>query len=612
VCGIAGVLALGERPPDPDWARVLLAALGHRGPDGQGVFCEGRVLLAHTRLAIIDPGPGGDQPMRSADGRFVIVQNGEIYNHRELAPELEDTRPLASRSDTEVLLELLARDGRAALPRLRGMFAFALWDRTGERLLLARDRIGKKPLLTVRTSEFFAFASEAAALLRLPFVRARLDREALADWLRLLYVPAPHTLLEGIRKLPAASTLEVTPEGADTTPARWWTLPAPDPEARPDAAWFAALDHELVEATRLRTVSDVPIGLFLSGGIDSNVVLEALSRTGHRPIHAFTLGFAGLPDERALARAGARRLADQHTELVIDPDLARELDGILAQFGDPLADSAVVTTALLARAAARHVKVILNGDGGDELFAGYPRYRFARRADLARDHPAARALLAWRAGGRCHEREALAALDAGRPMEAARALGSVWTQSGVAELLADGWPQGRDGRLPHTPGTGLTEALFAWDAHAYLPDDLLVKVDVASMAHGLENRSPLLDHRLFERVATLPPARRASAFVTKPLLRRHARGRVAPAVLRAPKRGFALPLDAWLSGPLAPWVDDLLARPGVTAPLFRPGAVRHELEAFRAGCGGPVAPYRLWALAVLEWWVRHFDVAIGA
>jgi len=616
MCGIAGVLALTDRPPDPAWGPLLLEALRHRGPDGQSLFTEGRVLLAHTRLAIIDLGAGGAQPMRSADGRHVIVQNGEIYNYSERATALEQRGvSLRTRSDTEVLLESVARRGPDALAELRGMWAFALWDREREALLLARDRLGKKPLLIARTPEFVAFASEAAALLRLPFVRARLDRASLRDWLRLLYVPAPHTLLEGVKRLPSASWVTLSASQPDAAPVRYWTPPAPDPGQRADAAWFETFDRELLEAARLRTVSDVPIGVFLSGGLDSNLVLDSLRRSGQSPIRTFTLGFAGEEDERPLARLGAARSSDHHTELEISPEIAPEIEAVLGHFGDPLGDSAVVTAALLAREARPHVKVIVNGDGGDELFGGYPRYRFAARADLASRLPGGAGVLRALCRERPNALESLDALGGRDPGTAARALGSVFAGGELAALLAPEFAIGRAAEPPTWPGKhgpGLVDAMFAWDASVYLPDDLLVKIDVASMAHGLENRSPLLDHRLFEHVARLAPARRADLWRTKPLLRDYAAGRLPAELLRAPKRGFQLPLDRWLRGPLSGWLEGLAGDPQATAPLFRPGVVRAELVSFRDHRGGDTAPFRLWALAVLEWWARHFSVELGA
>jgi asparagine synthase (glutamine-hydrolysing) len=615
VCGIAGVVALGDRPIEPGWGATLLEALSHRGPDGHGVFCEGKVLLAHTRLAILDLSSAGEQPMHSASDRHVLIHNGEVYNYRDLVPALEARGVrLRSRSDTEVVLESLALDGPAAMGRFRGMWADAFWDRDRQELLLTRDRLGKKPIVWTRTPDYFAFASEARTLLQLPFVRARLDRRALPHYLQQLYVPAPYTLLEGVRKLPAASWMRVRPGSAPEEPVRWWQLPEPNRAAHADAAWFEGFDADLIEATRLRTVSDVPVGVFLSGGVDSNVVLEALYRGGHRPIHTFTLGFHGLADERPLAAPGAKRFADSHVELVITPDLVPDIEAALAGFADPLGDSAVVTNALIAREAAKHVKVILNGDGGDELFGGYARYPFARRADWARRVPGADLVLRQRYGGRPNAMAALEALGRSQPLEAAAALGGVLSPQSLPNLLAPESPAAHRLAPPSFPGAcgpGLVDALFAWDTGRYLPDDLLVKVDVASMAYALENRSPLLDHLLFERVAALPPARRVDGLQTKPLLKHHAQGRIAREVLAASKRGFALPLEQWLRGPLAPWLDRLLAPPQATASLFREGVIAREREAFRTGRADELAAIRLWSLAALEFWARTFGVEIG-
>jgi asparagine synthase (glutamine-hydrolysing) len=619
MCGIAGVYALTERPPDPAWGALLTRALGHRGPDGNGVFHDDRVLLAHTRLAIIDLSEGGRQPMASADGRHQIILNGEIYNHAELRSALEgDGATFRSRSDTEVLLQLLARQGPAGLPRASGMFAFALYDARERSLLLGRDRLGKRPLLWTRTPEFVAFASEAAALLALPFVRATLDPGALRDYLRYLYVPAPASLLAGVSKLPPASLLRLQPtaRGATDTPERWWVPPAPNPDQRADTAWEAELETRLEQATRLRTVSDVPIGLFLSGGIDSNVVLERLHRVGHRPLRAFTVGFEGLPDERAIAAEGAARYADDHAVLSIRPDVAHEVPAILRHFGEPLGDSAIVTTYLIAREASKHVKVILNGDGGDELFGGYARYPFARRVDLARRWPGGAALLRGIYGGRPELAEVWPALDAGDFDAAARALSALTSTADERVLLRERFLGAAAGAARASGSRGdskpreLASAVAAWDAEAYLPDDLLVKVDLASMAHALENRSPFLDHRLWEHVASLPPARRFHWRKTKPLLRRYARGRIPEAALQAPKQGFQLPLDAWLRGPLRSWADGLLRAPEATAPLYRPGATAALLDRYHAGAADRLAPYRIWSLAALELWAREFRVSI--
>jgi asparagine synthase (glutamine-hydrolysing) len=613
MCGIAGVYALTERAPDPGWGALLAGALAHRGPDGHGVYADERVVLAHRRLAIIDLGEGGRQPMSSGDGRHVIVQNGEIYNYRELREGLvADGVTMRTSSDTEVLVEAFARGGISALEAMRGMFAFGCYDRVSGDLTLARDRLGKKPLVYVETPEFLAFASEAQALLTLPFVRAALDERALRDYVELLYVPAPWTLLEGVRKLPAGHVLRIDGLARRAAgPERWWSLPRTDPALRPDRAWFEELERLLLESTRLRTESDVPIGVFLSGGIDSNAVLECLKRAGHRPIHAFTIGFEGQPDERALARPGAAAHADRHTELIVRPDLAADIPSILGHFGEPLGDSAVINNALIARAAAPHVKVILNGDGGDELFGGYARYRFCRRVDIAGRVPGGRALLGRLLGAHDHAAAVLAALARGRPQDGARALGSVTPPARSAGLLREGAPPPRALELPDTGDGSLTGAMFAWDTACYLPDDLLVKVDVASMAFGLENRSPFLDHRLFEHVAPLAASLRASHAETKPLLRRLVRGRIPGEVLRAKKRGFDLPLEAWLRGPLAAWADALVGDPQAISPVLRADAIREEWRAFRAGGAGALAPLRLWGLCALEFWARRFGVAVG-
>lgn len=614
MCGIAGVLSLTDRPPERAWGDILVRALRHRGPDGEGVFADSRAVFAHTRLAIIDPTDAGCQPMQSADGRHLILLNGEIYNHAALRSPLErDGAAFRSRSDTEVLLTLLARRGPGALGSVLGMFAFAFYGRERGDLLLARDRLGKRPLFILRTPDWFAFASEAAALLALPFVRARIDPASVRSYLRYLYVPGTGSMLEGMEKLPPGATLTMRAGSAEPPRvSRYWIPPEPDPEARghADADFRRGLEEELLDSTRLRTVSDVPIGVFLSGGIDSNVVLSLLHRVGHRPIRTFTVGFPGLPDERPLARLGAERYSDEHVELDIPSGVASEVPAIVRSFGEPLGDSGIVTSYLIAREARRHVKVVLNGDGGDELFGGYPRYPFAARLDLVRSIPGGlRAAGLWYRG-RPHSGSVFPALALGDDFCAARALGSVMDPETEArlvrpELLSAARPLGIE---PPPAGAGLTGSLFWWDTVSYLPGDLLYKVDAAPMAHALENRSPFLDHRLFQRLATLPPRRRAHPLRTKPLLRRLARDWIPRPVLAGAKRGFQLPVESWLRGPLRPWLEDLLLNPEATGSLYRPGALGLEVAAFHAGSTDPLVPYRLWNLATLELWARSFHV----
>jgi asparagine synthase (glutamine-hydrolysing) len=630
MCGIAGVYSLTDRPPDPEWGALLVRALRHRGPDGEGVYCDHRALLVHTRLAIIDLTERGRQPMGSHDGRRILTLNGEIYNHEDIRKELEaEGVHFRSRSDTEVLLELLSRRGRDAFEPLLGMFAFALYDRETGDLLLARDRLGKRPLLYVRTPEYLAFASEAAALLRLPFVRARLDRAALVDYERYRYVPTPRTLVEGMWKLPPASTLEINARsgagGSDGRIRSYWTPPSADglrDSPPPDGAFYRRLDELFLDATRIRTVSDVPIGIFLSGGVDSNATLAALHRIGHRPIRAFTVGFPGQADERALARLGARRYADDHVEIEISPDAANLVPTMLRTIGEPIGDSAIVTTYLIAQEASRHVKVALNGDGGDELFGGYARYKMARRIDIAAGLPFGRTLGRMYYSQRPHLQpvfEALASRDAAL---AARRLASHLTleaESGVLapKVLGAGAARAavraalpEAARAPARRPTAFSAALFDWDTNVYLPDDLMVKVDLASMAHALENRSPFLDHRLFELVGSLPVSQRTSPWRAKPLLRRLVRDHVPAPVLRAKKSGFQLPLHTWLRGPLEAWLDDLVGDPQATGSLYRMGALRRELGRFRAGDAGALSGAWFWSAAVLELWAREFSITI--
>jgi asparagine synthase (glutamine-hydrolysing) len=589
VCGIAGHLAFPAA--EPERARRMAERLAHRGPDGAGEWAEGPIALAHRRLSIIDVA-GGAQPMRSADGALAVVCNGEIYNYRELRKELGEER-FRTRSDTEVLLELYARDGVAMVERLRGMFAFALWDARARRLLLARDRFGEKPLVYARRGRELFFASELHALRAgAPEAIGGVDRRALAHYLELLYVPAPLTLLSGARKLPAGHLLLAGEHGVEEQ--RWFTPPAPGSGAT--ALGAAELRGKLAAAVSAQLVSDVPVAALLSGGIDSSAVVGLAAEKVGPGLRTYAVGFGRPDDELPAARLVAERFRTDHRELVIEGGVTELAEQAFAAFSEPLGDSSVVPTAAVMRAVAREVKVVLTGDGGDELFAGYDRYRTLQRLSalpaLSASRLAARAL---------RGKLGRAAEAVGRSGEQRyRALLEVFNQREREALLGES--------LPAAPGADLrvqsdVDAALAFDLIVYLPNDLLMKVDGAAMRFGLEARAPLLDPEL--ALAVLPPAASSKQSASQgKLLLRAALGDLLPReIWQRKKRGFGAPVSAWLRGPLWPMLRDLVGSPAARVRKWLDGrAVERAVADVEAGRGNP---HQAWALLALEQWARR-------
>ncbi len=593
MCGITGVFSIARGGPAADpkaMAARMADTLAHRGPDGADAWGDAAagVGLGHRRLAIIDLTPTGAQPMHSADGRYVMVYNGEVYNFRELRRELEPLgHAFRGTSDTEVMLAAIAQWGlEKAVTRFVGMFAFALFDRKERVLHLVRDRLGIKPLYWSANDGLMLVGSELRALMAHPSFRAEIDREAVAAFLRYSYVPAPSTIFRGVQKLPPGSILTVKHGGAPTiTP--YWRLSevitrAPRRDMAVDEA-AAALDELLRDAVRGRMIADVPLGAFLSGGTDSATVVALMQACAQRPVRTFTIGFLEPAyDEAPYARDIAARLGTEHTEITLGADDAQSLVGNIADwFDEPFADSSQLPTYLVSRMTRRHVTVALSGDGGDELFGGYPKYdmldttwrRFGRLPHGLR-------ALAGRSLGRVPEKMLAAGagivLDPGRAERIgeksrrfAAALAAPTGDAAAAELNAvgavpDGLVPGARGAVPlqRLPGLAgvlpdLASRMQAEDMLNYLPDDILAKVDRCSMAVSLETRVPLIDHRVVEFVWSLPRAIRRGdgpKALLKSVLARH----LPLALVDRPKRGFSVPLGQWLAGPLRGWAENLL------------------------------------------------------
>jgi asparagine synthase (glutamine-hydrolysing) len=640
MCGIAGMVdwrAATSADALRSIAEAMIETVRHRGPDAGDVWveAEGGVALGQRRLAIIDLSPGGAQPMHSADRRFVITFNGEIYNYRDIRRELQAAgHSMRSDSDTEVLLEACALWGvEAAIERAIGMFAFALWDRKTRSLTLARDRLGIKPLYYAATPERILFASQLKAFRPTPYWKPTIDEDAVVGYLRHAYIAQPRTIYREAEKLAPGHILTLR-AGSTPSPKCFWDLrgiaaagqrrndPVPDPREAADR-----LDALLRDSVKLRMIADVPLGAFLSGGIDSSTVVALMQAQSTRSVKTFSIGFheSGY-DEAQCAKQVAAHLGTDHTEFYVEPQHALDVIPHLADwFDEPFADPSQIPTYLVSELTRKHVTVALSGDGGDELFAGYNRYvwaeRLARAVNLVprplrgASAAALRALApqtwnrlfgfvpaAWRPalpGDKLHKITTL--LDNPQPDAIYRRLVSQW------ERPEDVAAAGREPRGPMWDPTiahdfpDLVPRMQLLDMITYLPDDILTKVDRATMAVGLEGRVPLLDHRVVAYSWSLPLEFKLRGGRSKWLLRQVLDRYVPRSLIDRPKMGFGVPIDAWLRGPLREWAESLLA----PARLASDGFVRVEpvRRAWREHLEGSRNwQYPLWTVLMLQAW----------
>ncbi|MCC7032329.1 MAG: asparagine synthase (glutamine-hydrolyzing) [Acidobacteria bacterium] len=611
--------------PGPDTRATverMCLALAHRGPDGAGVLTHGRAVLGHRRLAIIDLSPLGAQPMTSADGACTIVFNGEIYNFQEIRAELEQRGcRFRSGSDTEVLLAAYQEFGAECLKRLRGMFAFAIWDASRETLFAARDRLGKKPLCYRVDGTGFSFASEMQGLAVEPGMSRRPDPLAIHHFLTYGYVPPPLSAFQGVAKLPPAHFLEYR-EGRVRT-ERYWTLRY---EPKLDLTVADAREsvlEQLTEAVRLRLISDVPVGAFLSGGVDSSLVVALMAQFGR--VKTYSIGFDEREyDERHHARSVAERYGTDHHEFVVNPDVRDVLPRLVRHYGEPYADSSAVPSYYLAKLTRQHVTVALNGDGGDESFAGYERYLaavMASRVDwVPRGIRAAGARVVHRLNRRPTRRGLLHRLDrfAAASLEEPRRRYGHWvtnvTNAQKARLYTPEFARlvGSsdsldllDAAYEASDARSFLDATMHADIQMYLPHDLLVKVDIAAMSHGLEARSPLLDHKVVEFAARLPVDLKLRGTTTKYLLKEVARPLLPAALIDRPKMGFGVPIDHWLTHELADVLDEaLFGSRALARGYFDQACLRELVEQQR--CGTARWHHVLWSLLMLELWHREF------
>jgi asparagine synthase (glutamine-hydrolysing) len=640
MCGLAGFLTESGSPTDALARRAsdMADRIAHRGPDDAGTWVDAAagIALGHRRLAVLDLSPAGHQPMLSACGRYVIAFNGEIYNHLELRRDLGPrTGSWRGHSDTETLLAYIAAKGlRAALQSCVGMFAFALWDRERQQLSLARDRLGEKPLYYGWQGRTFLFGSELRALQAHPAFRAEINRDALASFLRLGYIPAPNSIFSGIQKLQPGCYVRVDHRVRDASEERYWSLAdaarigEEEPFLGSDEAGIVTLEKELSRAIKGQSVADVPVGTLLSGGIDSSMVTALMQAHSSRPIKTFTVGFSERQhNEAAHAAAVAKHLGTEHNEVILSPkDALRITPDLPHIYDEPFADPSQLPTQLVMRVARQSVTVALSGDGGDEFFGGYNRYRFLPsisrglasvpqpiRQALGRSlqsltthqwdrllRPVAALVRVSQIGEKIHKL-ASRMRTVNDPYDLFVSVVSQWDRpervvSGAREpssIILDrtAWPQLADPVAQY----------MAVDALSYLPGDILTKVDRAAMAVSLETRAPFLDHRVVEFAWRLPMRFKLRRGVGKWVLRRVLERYVPSELFERPKMGFGVPLDDWLRGPLRPWAEDLLNVSTLRAQgYFDTGIVGQTWQAHLNGASNGT---RLWSVLMFQAWL---------
>jgi len=618
MCGIAGILEFDLNARIDESLLFKMASLiSYRGPDEEGVYVWGAVGLAHRRLSIIDL-YAGHQPMLNEDRSVGLVFNGEIYNYLDLKQELSQKGHFfKTTSDTEVLLKVYEEYGSSGLSRLNGMFAFALWDNHHKQFLMARDRLGKKPLFYYQDSHRLIFASEMKSILVHSQVKREIDQPALDAFLSHGYIPAPETIFRGIKKLPPAHLLTVQKGRVELRP--YWDLhfneglPVPS-----EGKCLEQIDILFQDAVRSRLMSDVPLGAFLSGGIDSSAVVGMMAILTGRPVKTFTIGF----EEQAYseiedARIVARHFGTEHHEMIVKPSAVDLLPDLVWHFDEPFGDSSAIPTYYVCKVASERVKVILSGDGGDELFAGYARYLVA--ADRERYglipgwirrqifRPLVRRIpLDWTGRntlyGMAYYREGRGGYDLGIYPYIKEAL---YTPEFSEQSCTHERPTVSDQVWEASTSLSLLSRLQRADTKSYLPNDILVKVDRMSMAHSLEVRSPLLDYRLMEYLATLPPEIKIRNGMTKHLFKKYVSRFLPPSVMVKKKHGFGVPLDRWFRGDLQGFSKEILLDPKtLSRGYFRQCVLERILQDHVKGKHD--YSVWIWLLLVLELWHRIF------
>lgn len=630
MCGIAGHVHF-EGPVELEPIQLMIQRMRHRGPDDQGILCtkDGKCVFGHTRLSIIDLSPAGHQPMTDPETGNMIVFNGEIYNFLERRKECErDGYRFQSHTDTEVILALYRRYGVVCLSRLRGMFAFAIWNPSQEQLFLARDRVGKKPLHYALPQGGLIFASEIDPLARFPGLERSEDPEALELYLQLQYIPAPWTIYKTIRKLPPAHYALFDRDGLRVE--QYWNIDYRPKVRMTEEDALDGFDEKLTEAVRLRMISDVPLGALLSGGVDSSVIVAMMAKLSGSPIRTFNIGFYDEKfDESAYARQAAEICKTMHHQDMADGNIQATLPVLVRHYGEPYADSSAMPSFLVCEAARRHVTVALNGDGGDELLSGYKRYWASSfqqwLGNIPLSNGSVRTLIdrMEHLTGRADWRSRIS-------RKLLQTLFRMYAHHGwrFTLMYRDFWNDDVRARLMDLPS--VTDLLQQWstqwltkaenladnptdrllwlDHHTYLPDDLLVKMDIASMHCSLETRSPLLDHEVIEYCAALPVKFKVRDRDGKYLLKKLATRYFPPQFVYRKKMGFSVPLAAWLRGPLREVLEDVLRDPAAMAPL-NVQLIEDTLKAFFLQQGHHAS--RLWVLLMFGMWRRSAEGAWG-
>lgn len=620
MCGIAGHIALGTSP-QVQLVQEMVRRIRHRGPDDHGLWTSpgGACVFGHARLSIIDLSPLGHQPMIDPETGNSIVFNGEIYNFQALRAECEAAGDrFRSHSDTEVILALYRRHGVECLHRLRGMFALAIWDEQRQRLFLARDRVGKKPLNYALVDGALIFCSEIDPLSRHPGISREMDLEALELYLQCQYIPAPWTIYKQIRKLPAAHYAILDADGFKIE--KYWDIDYRNKVRVSEADALDGLEDKVTEAVRLRMISDVPIGALLSGGVDSSVVVATMARLSGEPVRTFSIGFR---EEAFNELPHAQQVADwcgtSHHPEILDGDVASLLPLLARHYGEPFADSSAAPSFLVSQVARQNVTVAMNGDGGDELLGGYPRYALSRLKMvtsaatpdiLSADRMVAlagRVAAAKGVSGKVVRK--LVTEFAWPEMRSVNMYGDFWNDELRASLLGENasaslLPQWRSGWLDeaHKHADNAVERMLWYDNHTYLQGDLLVKMDIASMHCGLETRSPLLDHEVMEYCASLPVGYKVKNGVGKSLLKKLAERHFPKEFVHRRKMGFGIPLAKWLRGPLRPLVEAVLRDGRVMVPLD-PAVIGSVLDEFLQREVDHSS--RIWALLMYGLWRQH-------
>ena len=623
MCGIFGLLNFDGSPVERAALKAMAQVTVHRGPDDEGLHLDGACGLGMRRLSIIDL-TGGHQPLSNPDRSLTLVCNGEIYNFRELRRELQALgHRFATGSDSEVILHGYAQWGNEVVQHLNGMYGFALWDARRRRLLLGRDRLGIKPIYIYRDARRIAFASEAKALLALPGVSAAIEPSSLHSYLNLGYVAAPASMFKGIAKLPPATLLSV--EGQRVEQMRYWRIPETTDAQIPEAEWIERIRTRLDEAVRMQMVSDVPIGAFLSGGIDSSTVVGLMAAHSERPIRTYSIGFKGAAaeeyyNELPYARRVAGLFGTEHHEILVRPDTAALLPRLLWHMDEPISDSAFITTYLVSEFARREVTVILSGVGGDELFGGYRRYLGDHYQAYFDRLPAWMRRTAAAAGRHLPSDRHTPLLNLSRlakgflenselPFEERyRAYVEVFPFPDVARLLRSDGTASPDRIAEAFRATGGEDGLnrmLAVDAQTQLPDDLLLLTDKMSMASSLECRVPLLDHEVVELAARMPQHVKVRGGRLKHAMKEAVADLLPPDIIERKKRGFGTPMGAWLKQDLAPLMHELLSDSSIEERgLFHPAPVRRLIAQHEANRVDGTD--RLLALMNLEIWARMY------